>query len=97
MSAVAITLEYQLGGESGEQTLERLAVGFERAGAGPPTSASTSSPSWCRCWEDAVAQQFDAEGTGPVRRRVAATDGGVRGVEGPLPRAADSRRDGCAS
>lgn len=64
MTAVALTLEYQLGNESGEAVLERLAVAFERAGAETADFGKHIFPELVPVLEDATAKQFDAEGRG---------------------------------
>jgi phage gpG-like protein len=65
VTAVAITVEYQMGSESGEQVLERLAVAYERAGASAADFGKHIFPELVPVLEDAVSRQFDAEGTGP--------------------------------
>lgn len=65
MTAVAITLEYQLGNETGEQTLERLAVAFERADAEMADFGKHIFPELIPVLEAAVGRQFDGEGGGP--------------------------------
>jgi len=65
VSAVAITLEYQLGGESGEQTLEHLAVAFERADAEAADMGKHIFPELVPVLEEAIDGQFEAEGAGP--------------------------------
>lgn len=66
MTAVAITLEYQVGNETGEQSVERLAVAFERAGAEMANFGKHVFPEMVPVLEAAVDRQFDAEGTGPA-------------------------------
>lgn len=66
MTAVAITLEYQVGNETGEQSVERLAVAFERAGAEMANFGKHVFPELVPVLEAAVGRQFDAEGTGPA-------------------------------
>ena len=66
MSAVAITLEYQVGNETGDQSLERLAVAFERAGAEMADFGKHIFPELVPVLEAGVERQFDAEGTGPT-------------------------------
>jgi len=66
VSAVAITLEYQVGGQTGEQSVERLAVAFERAGAELANFGKHIFPELTPILEDAIEKQFDAEGKGPA-------------------------------
>lgn len=66
MSAVAITLEYQVGGQTGEQSVERLAVAFERAGAECADFGKHIFPELVPVLEAGVRAQFDAEGGGPA-------------------------------
>lgn len=66
MTAVALTLEYQVGQETGEQVLERLAVAFERAGAECADFGKHIFPQLVPVLEGAARAQFDAEGKGPV-------------------------------
>lgn len=66
MSAVAVTLEYQMGTATGEQVMERLAVAFERAGAEVASFGKHIFPELVPVLEAAVSRQFSAEGQGPV-------------------------------
>jgi phage gpG-like protein len=66
VTAVAITLEYQVGNASGEQQFERLAVAFERAGAETANFGKHIFPELVPVLEAGVKAQFDAEGAGPV-------------------------------
>lgn len=66
MSAVALTLEYQVGNASGEQQLERMAVAFERAGAELANFGRHIFPQLVPVLESGVKAQFDAEGAGPA-------------------------------
>lgn len=66
MSAVAVTLEYQMGTATGEQVMERLAVAFERAGAEVADFGQHIFPRLVPVLESAVREQFDAEGRGPA-------------------------------
>lgn len=65
MSAVAVTIEYQVGSATGELVLERMAVAFERAGAELADFSEHVFPRLQTVLEDAVREQFDAEGKGP--------------------------------
>lgn len=65
MTAVAITVEYQVGQQSGEQTLERMAVAFERAGAECADFGKHIFPELVPVMEAGAKRQFDTEGSGP--------------------------------
>lgn len=65
MSAVAVSIEYQVGSATGEQVLERMAVAFERADAELADFSEHVFPKLQAVLEEAVAGQFDAEGKGP--------------------------------
>jgi phage gpG-like protein len=65
VSAVAITLEYQVGTETGEQVLERMAVAFERAGAELADFGKHIFPELVPVLEAGAKRQFDTEGSGP--------------------------------
>lgn len=65
MSAVAITIEYQVGQQTGEQVLERMAVAFERAGAEMADFGKHIFPELVPVLEAGAAKQFDTEGSGP--------------------------------
>ena len=65
MSAIAITVEYQVGQQSGEQTLERMAVAFERAGAECADFGKHIFPELIPVLEAGAKRQFDSEGSGP--------------------------------
>jgi phage gpG-like protein len=66
VSAVAITVEYQVGTQSGEQQFERMAVAFERAGAEAADFGKHVFPKLVPVMEAGAKRQFDAEGAGPV-------------------------------
>ena len=66
MTAIAITVEYQVGTETGEQVLERIAAGFERSGAELADFGRHIFPKLVPVFEAAVAEQFDSEGRGPT-------------------------------
>lgn len=65
MSAIAITVEYQVGQQSGEQVLERMAVAFERAGAECADFGKHIFPQLVPVMEAGAKRQFDSEGSGP--------------------------------
>ena len=66
MSAVAVSIEYQVGNQTGEQVLERMAVAFERAGAELADFSEYVFSKVQGVLEEAVAGQFGAEGAGPA-------------------------------
>jgi phage gpG-like protein len=65
VSAVAITVEYQVGQQTGEAVLERMAVAFERAGAECADFGKHIFPELVPVLEAGAKRQFDTEGSGP--------------------------------
>lgn len=65
MSVLGITVEYRIGNESGPDSMQRLGVAFERAGAELVDMGKHVFPLLPPIFEAAEARQFDAEGAGP--------------------------------
>lgn len=66
MSAIVLSVEYQVGGGSSEPTLARLSTAFERAGAETADVSRHILPRLVPVLEAGAAAQFDAEGRGPI-------------------------------
>lgn len=66
MSAIVLSVEYQIGGGQSEPTLTRLATAFERAGAEVANVGKHILPRLLPVLETETAKQFDAEGAGPA-------------------------------
>lgn len=66
MSAIVLSVEYQVGGGSSEPTLTRLTTAFERAGAEVADMGKHVLPKLLPVLEQATAKQFDSEGYGPA-------------------------------
>lgn len=66
MSVLGLQMEWQVGPHSGPDALQRLTVAFERAGAEVADLGKHVFPRLAPVFEEAVKEQFDAEGTGPV-------------------------------
>jgi phage gpG-like protein len=61
-----LSIEYRVGNApSGEDTLERMSVAFERAGSELSDFGTHTFPKMIPVFEEEVARQFDAEGRGP--------------------------------
>ena len=67
MSAFGITVEYRIGSETGPDTMARLGVAFERAGAELADLGKHVFPLLSPIFEAAEARQFDGQGAGPNR------------------------------
>lgn len=65
MSAIVLSVEYQVGGGSSEPTLTRLTTALERAGAEVADVGKHVLPKLVPLLESETAKQFDAEGAGP--------------------------------
>lgn len=65
MSAIALQIEWQVGGGSSEPTLTRLTTAFERAGAELAQVGKHILPKLLPVLEVQTAKQFDAQGGGP--------------------------------
>jgi len=65
LSAIALQVEYQVGGGSSEPTLARLTTALERAGAEVANIGKHVLPRLLPLLETETAKQFDAEGAGP--------------------------------
>lgn len=66
MSAIALSMEWQIGGGASEPTLTRLTTAFERAGAEVANVGKHILPRLIPVLEGATAKQLDAEGGGPA-------------------------------
>ncbi len=66
MTAVALQIQYQVGTETGEQAVASLAVAFERAGEEIRDFSTYVFPRLVPVFEQALEEQFNAEGHGPV-------------------------------
>jgi phage gpG-like protein len=65
VSAIVLSVEYQMGGGAAESTLTRLTTAFERAGAELADVGKHVLPKLLPVLEVETAKQFDAEGAGP--------------------------------
>ena len=65
MSVLGLSIEYRVGSESGPDSLQRLGVAFERAGAELVEMGRHVFPLLPAVFEAAEARQFDEEGGGP--------------------------------
>jgi hypothetical protein len=65
MSAIVLSVEYQLGGGQSEPTLARLVTALERAGAELLDVGKHILPKLLPLLEVETGKQFDAEGSGP--------------------------------
>lgn len=66
MSAIVLSVEYQVNGGAAEPTLTRLVTAFERAGAELADMGKHVLPRLLPALEAATAKQFDAQGGGPA-------------------------------
>lgn len=66
MSVIGLTVEYRIGSETGPDTLQRLGVAFERAGAELADLGKHVFPLLSPIFEAAEQRQFDARGAGPA-------------------------------
>lgn len=66
MSAIVVSVEYQVNGGAAEPTLTRLVTAFERAGAELVDMGKHVLPKLMPVLEGATARQFDARGGGPA-------------------------------
>jgi phage gpG-like protein len=66
MSVIGLTVEYRIGSESGPDSLQRMGVAFERAGAEVADFGKHVFPLLSPIFEAAETRQFDAQGGGPV-------------------------------
>lgn len=66
MSVLGLTVEYRIGSESGPDSLQRLGVAFERAGAEVADLGRHVFPLLSPVFEAAEKRQFEAQGTGPT-------------------------------
>ena len=67
MSVLGLSIEWRIGSETGPDTLQRMGVAFERAGAELVDLGKHVFPLLAPVFEAAEARQFDAEGSGPAR------------------------------
>lgn len=65
MSAIVLSVEYQVGGGASEPTLTRLLTALERSGAELADVGKHVLPKLLPVLEVETAKQFDAEGAGP--------------------------------
>ena len=65
MSAIVVSVEYQIGGGASEPTLARLVTALERAGAELADVGKHILPKLLPVLEVETGKQFDAEGAGP--------------------------------
>lgn len=66
MSAIVVTVEYQVGGGPSEPTLARLTTALERAGAELADVGKHILPKLLPVLEVETGKQFDAQGAGPI-------------------------------
>lgn len=66
MSAIVLSVEWQVGGGASEPTLTRLTTALERAGAESANVGKHILPRLVPVLEGETAKQFDAEGQGPA-------------------------------
>lgn len=66
MTVYGLQVEVSVGTDSGEGALQRLSVAFERAGAEVENFGKWVFPKLTPVFEDAVSEQFDARGSGPM-------------------------------
>jgi phage gpG-like protein len=66
VSVVGLQVEVSVGNDSGEGALQRFAVAVERAGAELANLSEHVFPRLVPVFEQVVAQQFAAEGEGPI-------------------------------
>jgi len=66
MSVYGIQVEVAVGSDNGPDALVRLAAAFERAGPAIADFGQYVFPKLAAVFEDAVTEQFDGRGSGPV-------------------------------
>lgn len=66
MTVYGLQVEVSVGGDSGEGALQRFSVAFERAGAEIQDFGKHVFPKLSPVFEEAIAEQFDARGSGPM-------------------------------
>lgn len=66
MSVFGLSVEWKIGPNSGPDTMQRLSVAFERAGAELVDLGRHVFPLLPDIFESAIERQFDSRGSGPV-------------------------------
>ena len=66
MTVYGLQVEVAVGNDTGEGALQRLAVAFERSGPAIANLGKYVFPRLSPVFEEAVKEQFDARGEGPV-------------------------------